>query len=222
MRIILLGPPGSGKGTQAALIQKKYGLPKISTGDLLRQAVQESTALGKKAEASMRKGGLVSDEVVVRMVADRISRPDCRKGYVLDGFPRNLHQAQKLDELENSLAEITLDIRLSQNVLVQRLSSRRICSGCGLIYNLAVNMPDKIDVCDTCGGELVQRNDDQPDVIKERLKVYHEETEPLVEYYKNKCNYHRIDGEQDINKVFQDIQSLLDSEIGQPKGTEVS
>ncbi len=220
MRIILLGPPGSGKGTQGALIEQRYGFPKISTGDLLRQAVQDGTLLGKKAEANMNKGELVSDDVVVQMVAERIAKEDCQKGYVLDGFPRNINQAQKLEQVRDQHPEVALDIRLSEDILVQRLSSRRICSQCGNIYNLSVKTPDRFDECDMCKGKLVQRLDDQPDVIKERLKVYHKETLPLVDHYQRKNVYYRIDGEKTIDAVFQDIRSILDAEIVRHKQTE--
>jgi len=222
MRIILLGPPGSGKGTQGSLIEQRYGFPKISTGDLLRQAVQDGTLLGKKAEASMNRGELVSDEIVVQMVAERVAKEDCQKGHVLDGFPRNVNQAQRLKEVGNQHPEVALDIRLSEDVLVQRLSSRRICSQCGNIYSLSVKTPDRFDVCDICRGKLVQRLDDQPDVIKERLKVYRKETEPLVDYYQRKNVYYRIDGEKTIDAVFQDIRSTLDAEIVRHKQTEAA
>jgi adenylate kinase len=213
MRVILMGPPGSGKGTQGDLIERKYDFPKISTGDLLRHAVQNSTPLGKKAETRMNRGELVSDDIVVQIVAERIEKDDCRKGYVLDGFPRNLRQAEMLEELENSHPEIILDIQLNEEKLIQRLSSRRICSLCGKIFNLSLKPPDHLDRCDFCKGDLIQRRDDRPNVIKERLRVYHMETAPLVEYYQRKKNYHRIDGEKAIENVFLDICSVIDSEI---------
>ena len=213
MRIILLGPPGSGKGTQGELIEQKYGFPKISTGDLLREAVHKKTPLGKKAEAAMNKGDLVSDELVMQMVAQRISREDCQKGYVLDGFPRNIRQAQMLEGMESPQAEVVLDIHLSEKRLAERLSSRRICSQCGNIYNLILKAPVRPDACDTCRGRLVQRRDDTPKVVLERLRVYHEETEPLVEYYQRKGNYHTIEGDRDIESVFQSIQAVLRIEL---------
>ena len=209
MRIILLGPPGSGKGTQGDLIARKYGFPKISTGDLLREAVQQGTSLGKKAEAAMNRGDLVSDELVVKIVEERIAKQDCHKGYVLDGFPRNIGQAQMLDAMEKQRAEVVLDIRISEKRLIERLSSRRVCPSCGSIYNLLMKAPDKPGICDTCHAELVQRKDDMPDVIRERLRVYRVETEPLVEYYQKKENYHRIDGDGPIESIFRDIQAVL-------------
>ena len=213
MRVILMGPPGSGKGTQGDLIERKYGFPKISTGDLLRQAVQNGTPLGKKAETRMNKGELVSDDIVVEMVAERIGKDDCKKGYVLDGFPRNLMQAQMLEDLKNSHPEIILDIQLNEEILIQRLSSRRICSRCGKIFNLSLRPPDHPDTCDLCQVDLIQRRDDRPNVIKERLRVYHIETAPLIEYYQRKNIYHRIDGEKAVEAVFSDICSIIDSEI---------
>lgn len=213
MRIILLGPPGSGKGTQGDLIAQKYGLPKVSTGDLLREAVQQETSLGKLAEQAMNKGELVSDDLVLQIVDERIGREDCRKGYILDGFPRNIQQALMLDALDKSKAEVVLEIRVSEKLLIKRLSSRRVCPDCGSIYNLLMKTPNKPGICDVCGAELVQRPDDMPDVIRERLHVYHEETEPLINYYQKKNNYHKIDGDGPIESVFQNIQAVLKDRI---------
>lgn len=220
MRIILLGPPGSGKGTQGDLIAQKLGFPKISTGDLLREAVRKGTSLGKKAEATMNRGDLVSDELVLQMVAERIAKEDCQKGYVLDGFPRNLEQARMLESLSSRPPEIILDFRVNEERLIERLSSRRICTQCGLIYNNLVKLPDRSGLCDACGGELVQRKDDDPDVIRERLKVYCEETEPLVAYYKKKKNYHKIDGDKDIESVFREVRAVLAEELERFDRTE--
>jgi len=219
MRIILLGPPGSGKGTQGDLIERKYGFPKISTGDLLRQAVKKNTPLGDKAEAAMNRGELVTDDVVVEMVAERVAKEDCKKGYVLDGFPRNVKQAHMLEELDHPY-EVVLDIRLNEKTLISRLSSRRICSRCGNIYNIVVKAPVKAEECDMCQGELIQRRDDEPDIIKERLRVYHQETEPIVQYYRKKDIYHQINGDRGIEHVFKDIQKILENEIKKYKQTE--
>lgn len=213
MRIILLGPPGSGKGTQGDLIEQKYNFPKISTGDLLREEVQEKTPLGKRAESAMNRGDLVSDEIVKQMVEARVSREDCQKGYILDGFPRNINQARLLEEIPFKLAEVVLDIRISEKKLIERLSSRRICSQCGNIYNLAVKAPAQPDVCDACDARLVQRQDDRPEVILERLRIYHRQTEPLIAYYRNKANYHPIEGDRSIESVFQNIQDVLKTEL---------
>jgi adenylate kinase len=209
MRIILLGPPGSGKGTQGSLIERKYGFPKISSGDLLREAVQLETSLGRRAKASMDKGDLVSDELVMEMIETRLAREDCQKGYVLDGFPRNIKQAHMLEKIAARRDEVVLDIQVNEKKLIERLSSRRICSQCGNIYNLAIKNPREGDICDTCGAGLVQRQDDMPEVIAERLKVYHQETEPLVGHYKNKGNYFSIEGDRSIETVFHSIQEVL-------------
>ena len=213
MRVILLGPPGSGKGTQGDLVGKKYGYPKISTGDILRLEVQEGTPLGKEAKAAMDRGELVSDDIVVEMVKKRILRPDYRKGYVLDGFPRNVSQAQKLEEMEGDRAEIVMDISLTEKALISRLSARRVCFRCGAVYNLSARHPKKDGSCDVCQSKLIQRQDDRPGVIKERLRVYHRQTEPLLGYYKEKKVYHRIDGEGKIEAIFDEISSILDRDI---------
>jgi adenylate kinase len=212
MRIVLLGPPGSGKGTQGDLIEQKYGFPKISTGDLLREAVHKKTSLGKKAEDAMNRGDLVSDEIVMQMVEERLSRKDCQKGYILDGFPRNIKQAQLLEGIPNQHSEIVLDIQVSEKKLIQRLSSRRICSQCGSIYNLSIKAPSQPGVCDTCFVELIQRKDDMPEVIKERLRVYHRETQPLIASYQKKANYYPIEGDRSVDAVFQTIIRVLDAE----------
>jgi len=221
MRIILLGPPGSGKGTQADLIEEKYGFPKISTGDMLRQAIQEETPLGKQAEKSVNRGELVSDDIVVAMLRERIFQEDCRRGYVLDGFPRNIPQARRLEELHKDPSEVVLDIRLSEESLIERLSARRVCSRCQAIYNLTVKPPKKKDVCDVCGGDLILRGDDNPEIIQERLKVYREQTEELVQYYKMKKLYHPINSSQEIENVFRDICTVLDKMREKSRITEV-
>jgi adenylate kinase len=217
MRIILLGPPGSGKGTQGDLIAKKHGFPKISTGDLLREAVRKKTPLGEKAESAMLRGDLVSDELVIQLVQERIGRGDCRKGYVLDGFPRNREQARLLDSIEKQPVEVVLDIRVSEEKLVERLSFRRICARCGSIYNLSMKATAKQGICDSCGDDLLQRQDDRPDVVRERLNVYRKKTEPLVEYYRKKGNYHRIEGDGTVESVFQRISAVLER-----KGTKLN
>lgn len=222
MKIILLGPPGSGKGTQGDLVGKKYGFPKISTGDLLRQAVKEGTPLGKKAEVSMSQGGLVSDDIVIEMVRDRVLSSDCQKGYILDGFPRNIPQAHRLEEIDPERQEIVLDVCLSEPTLIDRLSSRRICSRCGAVFNLVIHNTKKRGICDECGAELIQRQDDRPEVIKERLRVYHENTEALVEYYKKKYVYHCINSEAKIEDVFKSICTILEKEIAKSREIETS
>jgi adenylate kinase len=216
MRIILLGPPGSGKGTQADLIQKKYGFPKISTGDLLRRAVREETRLGREAAIQMNRGELVSDEIVAAMVKERISSPECHRGYVLDGFPRNLAQAFILEKIEMSRPEIAIEIVIDEKMLLARLSARRSCLRCEAIYNQLVKPPVKDGVCDACGGELIQREDDRPEVIKERLRVYQEQTQPLRAYYQARKVYHKVDGSQKVEDVFSAVSSIIDREPTRP------
>lgn len=213
MRIILLGPPGCGKGTQGDLIKKKYGFPKISTGDLLRKAVQEGTPLGKKAEVFMNQGKLVSDEIVVEMIRERIENADCREGYILDGFPRNIIQAQTLEEIDGNSPELVFDIEMDEKALINRLGARRICPRCGSIYNLLVLKPKREGSCDVCAAQLIRREDDNPEVIKERLRVYHEETEKLINHYLKKKAYNKIEGTGEIDAVFGRICAVLDKQL---------
>jgi adenylate kinase len=213
MRIILLGPPGSGKGTQGNLIEKKYGLPKISTGDLLRNEVRERTQLGKEAEARMNRGELVDDDIVVGMIKNRISKPEYQRGYIMDGFPRNIVQAQRLEEIDPDRKEMAIEIHLSDQAVLDRLSSRRTCPGCGRIYNLKIKPPKRELICDTCEKRLFLRDDDKPEVIKDRLKVYHEQTKILIDYYSEKKVYFKIEGDETIEAVFKNISSLLDREL---------
>ncbi|NIO49141.1 MAG: adenylate kinase [Candidatus Aminicenantes bacterium] len=222
MRVILLGPPGGGKGTQGELIERKYGFPKISTGDLLRREVQEKTPLGEMAKAKMNQGELVSDDIVIEMIKHKIFQPDYKLGYILDGFPRNVVQARRLEEIEEKRPEVVFDIHLSEQALIQRLSARRVCSSCGAIYNLLVRNPRKEGTCDVCGSELIQREDDTPEVIRERLKVYHEQTEALIDYYSRKKVYFRIDGEGEIEAISKNIYSILDREIARSREMEAA
>lgn len=218
MRIVLLGPPGSGKGTQGDMITKKYGFPRISTGDLLRDAVAAGTPLGDIAKRSMDRGELVKDELVLEMVDNRIQQNDCRDGYVLDGFPRNIPQARKLEVLDRA-REVVIEIFLGDDIVIKRLSSRRICSRCGAIYNLLVKVPVQTGICDACGGTLIQRDDDKAEVINERLNVYHRQTEPVVDYYRAKGVFHRVQGNDTVQSVFDSICRVLDSAL---PGTEPS
>jgi adenylate kinase len=222
MKIILLGLPGSGKGTQAELIQKKYGFPKISSGDLLRREVQEGTDLGKKAESFMNRGGLVSDDIVAEMVKKRISLPDCKRGYILDGFPRNIAQAHRLEKMAGKSPEIAIEIHLSEKTLVSRLASRRICSRCGAIYSSETQNPKKEGICDVCQGALIQRKDDTAPVIEKRLRVYEAETAALIDYYRRKGVYQRIDGEGKVETVFGQVCSILDREILKSREVEAA
>jgi len=216
MRLILLGPPGSGKGTQGDLIEDKFGFPKISAGDLLRSAVKQGTPSGLKAKKSIDKGELVEDRIILEIIKDRIGKDDCRNGYTLDGFPRNVSQAELLEKVETAI-----DIRTDDETVVRRLSSRYICSECNNIYN--IKNEDLIDEkkCGRCGGKLVQREDDRPEVIKKRLSVYHNETEKLVHYYKKKGIYKAVNGEGRIEEVFQRICSLINKIYMQSQECEV-
>jgi adenylate kinase len=204
--MIILGPQGSGKGTQAKILCEHYKLPHISTGDMLREAIAEGTELGKKAQSIMNEGGLVPDEVVVGIVKERLEKPDCAEGYILDGYPRNLEQAQALDEFAEILYVIVLTI--PDEVSVQRIVKRKQCKRCGTIYGL--DFPSKYpDVCDKCGGELYHREDDTGEAVKKRLHIYHEETEPIVEYYKPRGIVHKVDGTKTVNDVQKEMQNIL-------------
>ena len=214
MKIILLGAPGSGKGTQGDLVTKKYGFPRISTGDLLREAVALGTPLGKEAEAIMERGDLVADDLVVKMVEERITKPVCAEGYILDGFPRTINQARKLENIDENHQEVVIEIYLPDQVVIDRLSTRRICSSCGTIYNLLDHTPEAENICNVCSVKIIRSDDDKPEVIQERLKVYHEQTEPLVDYYETKTNYFQINGEGTIEEIFARVCEVLDKAIG--------
>ncbi|MDK2918803.1 MAG: adenylate kinase [Candidatus Petromonas sp.] len=215
MRLILLGPPGAGKGTQASRIVQRYEVPHISTGDIFRKNIKEGTELGKKAKEYMDKGLLVPDEIVVAIVEDRLKEADCKNGFLLDGFPRTVNQAEALDKvLENmniSLDKV-INIKVDKNVLVDRVVGRRICRDCGATYHVKFNPPAEEGKCDVCGGELYQRDDDKEETVTKRIEVYLQETTPLIDYYSNKRLLADIEGEQDIDKVFEDIVKALGSE----------
>lgn len=222
MRIILFGPPGSGKGTQGDLIEKAYGFPKISTGDLLRRAVEDQTPLGKKAEALMNKGKLVSDEIVEEIVRHRIASLDCRPGYLLDGFPRTIGQARGLEAMDGKRPEVVIEIDIDLTALLERLQNRLICSRCGAIYNLNLQRPRQEGKCDVCGGPLYQREDDKPGVTSERLRIYKEQTEKLRDYYQRKSVYRKVDGSGSVGDVFQKIAFVINKELakqGQAKAS---
>lgn len=208
-----MGPPGAGKGTQAADLIKKYQIPHISTGDMFRAAIKTGTALGIKAKEFMDAGSLVPDEVTIGIVAERLAEPDCSKGFLLDGFPRTVAQANALDkilvDLQMSL-EGVLNIEVDEEKLLERLTGRRICRQCGATYHLVFNSPVTDDVCDICGGELYQRSDDTLDTAKNRLQVYNDQTQPLIEYYRKKGILREINGDQEITKVLQDIVEALE------------
>jgi len=217
MRIILLGPPGCGKGTQGDLIGGRYGFPRISTGDLLRRAVREPTPLGIEADAAMKRGGLVRDEIVLGLVRERIGLPDCRDGYVLDGYPRNLSQAGDVEALDPGRSEIVIAIDVAEDEIVRRLAARRSCPGCEAVYNLEARKPAREGVCDACGGALFRREDDKPEVIRERLRVYAEKTEPLLAYYGKKGNLRRVNGGNGMDATFAALRGILDAALGAGK-----
>jgi len=212
VRIILLGPPGSGKGTQAKLLSKKYSIPHIAMGDILREEVAKKTPLGKKVNIYMSKGELVPDEIVIEVLKKRLQEADCVNGFILDGFPRTLNQAKALDNMLNELnlkIDAVIYIDVPDEEIMKRLSLRRTCKVCGRIYNLHYNPPKQDGKCDVCGGELIIRDDDKPEVIKNRLKVYNDQTKPLVNYYETHKLLIRINGVDPIDKVFQQIVKEL-------------
>jgi len=214
MRIILLGPPGSGKGTQGDLISRKYGFPRISTGDILRRAVRERMALGLRAEAMMNKGELVSDDIVQDLVRQRIAAEDCRRGYVLDGFPRNVPQAEALETMDPGRRELALELMVDLELLLQRLGARLVCPACHALYSREIQPPRTAGVCDACGGALLSREDDRPEVIAERVRVYLRESEPLRAYYQSRKAYAAITAAGPVPEVFDLIAARVDRELG--------
>ncbi len=212
MNIILLGPPGAGKGTQAKRLIDKYGIPQISTGDMLRAALKEGTPLGLEAKKYMDKGALVPDTVVIGLVKERIQQKDCAKGYMLDGFPRNVSQAEALDKMLTELGQkidAVVCIEVPNDELVARLTGRRTCRDCGAGYHVMFDPPKKEGVCDKCGGELYQRDDDNETTVKSRLEVYANQTEPLIDHYDKQGKLRRINGVGDMEVIFGRITSVL-------------
>ena len=213
MKIVMLGAPGAGKGTQANMIAEKYNIPHISTGDIFRANIKNGTELGKEAKSYMDKGQLVPDELTVRLLLDRVAKDDCRGGYVLDGFPRTIPQAEVLDsELKKNGGKIdfAIDVDVPDENIIHRMSGRRACLKCGATYHVEYVPPKKEGICDVCGSELVLRDDDKPETVKNRLKVYHDQTQPLIEYYTKQGVLHSVDGTKDMKEVFSDIVSVLD------------
>ena len=212
MKIIMLGATGAGKGTQAKKIAAKYDIPHISTGDIFRANIKNGTELGKKAKTYMDQGLLVPDELVVDLVVDRVNQEDCKNGYVLDGFPRTIPQAEALDKALTELGQkvdYAIDVDVPDENIVRRMGGRRACVGCGATYHLEY-APTKVEgVCDVCGKELILRDDDKPETVKKRLGVYHEQTQPLIDYYTNAGILKTVDGTIDINDVFQAIVDIL-------------
>ncbi len=214
MRLILLGGPGAGKGTQAKKLVEKYNIPQISTGDILRGAVKNNTELGQKAKSFMDSGELVPDEVIIGIVKDRIQEEDCKNGFIFDGFPRTTAQAEALDTMLTEL-NITLDaainFKVSDEVIVARMSGRRTCAQCQAVFNVKFNPPKQEGVCDKCSGELTQRDDEKEEVVRNRLKVYEDQTAPLIDFYNNKGLLKNVNGEQEINTIFEELTNLLDN-----------
>ena len=212
VNIILIGPPGAGKGTNAKQISNFYSIPHISTGDMFREAIKNQTPLGNLAKTYIDKGLYVPDEVTINLVKERLSCDDCKNGYLLDGFPRTLAQAEALSiigkELNRPITHV-LDIIVSEDVLINRITGRLVCKKCGAPYHIDNHKPKVVGICDLCGGELVKRVDDNADTLIERLKQYHMQTEPLINYYKNLNLVYSIDGNQELSAVFNQIKSIL-------------
>lgn len=212
MKIVMLGAPGAGKGTQAKMIASKYQIPHISTGDIFRANIKNGTELGKKAKSYMDQGLLVPDELTVDLVIDRLANDDCKNGYILDGFPRTIPQAEALDAALAKLGErmdYAIDVDVPDENIVSRMSGRRACTGCGATYHIVYNPSKKGDCCEVCGEKLILRDDDKPETVQKRLNVYHEQTQPLIDYYTKQGILKAVDGTQDMNDVFTAITNIL-------------
>ena len=212
MKIVMLGAPGAGKGTQARLISEKYSIPQISTGDIFRANIRENTQLGQRAKSYMDQGLLVPDQVTCDLVVDRIVRDDCRNGYILDGFPRTIPQAQALTEAlkkQRTGIDFAIDVEVPDESIVKRMSGRRACPKCGATYHIHYMKPQQEDICDSCGSELIMREDDHPDTVQKRLDVYHSQTQPLIRYYREQGVLYTVDGTREMETVFEEICSIL-------------
>ena len=212
MKIIMLGAPGAGKGTQAKKIAAKYQIPHVSTGDIFRANIKNGTELGMKAKSYMDAGGLVPDEITIGMLLDRIHEADCENGYVLDGFPRTIPQAESLTEALAGMDEkidYAVNVDVPDENIISRMSGRRACLNCGATYHIVYNPPKQEGVCDVCGDKLVLRDDDKPETVQKRLSVYHDQTQPLIDYYEKAGVLKQVDGTQDMEAVFQDIVKIL-------------
>ncbi len=213
LRMVIFGPPGSGKGTQAKLVSELYGIPHISTGDILREEVERGSDLGRMAESYMSRGLLVPDDAVIEMVRQRLLRGDCRPGFILDGFPRTLRQAEELDRILGELGwrlDVVLNLVVSEEEVLRRITLRRVCSVCGEIYHLESNPPKRPGVCDRCGGRLYQREDDTEETVRKRLQVYRVQTEPILRYYRERGLVRDVDGNPPIEEVFEQVKAVLE------------
>jgi adenylate kinase len=217
MKIIILGPPGSGKGTYSSRLAPKLNIPHISTGDIFRDEIKEQTELGKRIENIIKSGELVSDDIVIEVINKRLNQEDTKNGFILDGFPRTLKQAEGLDKIRK--IDVAINLVVSENIIIQRLSNRRICKKCGGIFNILTLKPKQEGICDDCGGELYQRKDDTIEVIKERIELYEKQTQPLIDYYRNKgiltnieCDEAAIEPQIIIDKIMETLNSLKKSE----------
>lgn len=214
MKIIMLGAPGAGKGTQANMLAEKYAIPHISTGDIFRANIKNGTELGMKAKSYMDQGQLVPDDVTIGMLLNRISEADCTGGYVLDGFPRTIPQAESLTRALKERSEqidYAVNVDVSDDRIVTRMAGRRACLGCGATYHIVHNPSKKDGICDACGQNLVLRDDDKPETVVKRLNVYHNQTKPLIEFYRNKNILVTVDGTKNLNEVFEDITKVLEA-----------
>lgn len=212
MKVIMLGAPGAGKGTQAKKIAEKYEIPHISTGDIFRANIKNGTELGNKAKTYMDQGLLVPDELVVDLVVDRVNQDDCENGYVLDGFPRTIPQAEALTEALEKMGQkvdFAIDVNVPDENIVKRMGGRRACVTCGATYHMVYAPTKKEGICDTCGGELILRDDDKPETVQKRLNVYHDQTQPLIDYYTSQGILRTVDGTVDIDDVFRAITEFL-------------
>lgn len=212
MKVVMLGAPGAGKGTQAERIADKYGIPHISTGDIFRANLKAGTELGMKAKEYMDKGLLVPDSLTVDLLMDRIAKDDCKNGYVLDGFPRTIPQAEALKDALTKKGEnldYAIDVAVPDENIINRMSGRRACVSCGATYHIVYAAPAKEGICDKCGAELILRDDDKPETVKNRLTVYHDQTQPLIDYYKEEGILKSVDGTKNLEEVFADIVDIL-------------
>ena len=212
MKIIMLGAPGAGKGTQAKMIAKEYGIPHVSTGDIFRANIKEGTELGKEAKGYMDKGLLVPNELTVKILLDRVAKDDCKNGYVLDGFPRTIPQAEVLEDALNKLndkIDYAIDVNVPDENIIKRMSGRRACLKCGATYHIEHVPPKKEGICDVCGEPLVLRDDDKPETVKNRLDVYHKQTQPLIDFYSERNILKTVDGTVDMMDVFNAIKAIL-------------